>query len=262
VHHVPNKVKVVVPALLRHLGIKHVFLGAHSGGTVFALDMLLHHPELLDPRCPYLAIGAPWIHQSHTGTVSLNMAAALPARMIGTFDKLVGFLHSHVEPITSASVGISAPISDLFSKPPANVGTEDDDVKFEEAIGPKWGDRMFGGDIKGVSDEALFLLRRADGMDGWGDWKDYDTLIAKVADIFKQRGQRLTVDVFFSETDAMIGSETGKGPQWFHGLWQSGGDSINYTKEVVSGSDHDSIWNLRWGMAQRVYARIGALGAT
>jgi pimeloyl-ACP methyl ester carboxylesterase len=245
-----------VPALLKHLGIETVSFACHSGGTLFAMDMLLHHPELLDPRFPYIALAGPWIHTSHTGVVSLSMAKALPSGLVAQFDKVVGFVHNHLESWTSTSFGISEPIANLFATPPSG-GIEDESVTFEENTMAKALDRAHKENIEGVSSEALVLLRNIKGMDGWGDWGDYDELIRRVGNAFREAGRKLTIDVFYAETDSMIGLETAKGAQWFDNCWRAGGDTLEYSRRVVKGTDHNSLWQLRWGVPQLVFAKLG-----
>lgn len=43
-----------VPALLAKLNLEHVSLLTHSAGTVYTLDTLVHLPQILDPRAPYV----------------------------------------------------------------------------------------------------------------------------------------------------------------------------------------------------------------
>ena len=57
---VPLKIRMkvwleTVPALLRKLGVEHVSLFSHSAGTMYALNTLVHHRSILDPKAPYMA---------------------------------------------------------------------------------------------------------------------------------------------------------------------------------------------------------------
>jgi pimeloyl-ACP methyl ester carboxylesterase len=244
----------LVPTLLKHLGIKTVSFACHSAGTLFALDTLLHYPELLDPQRPYLAIAGPWVHPAHTGVVSLNMAHALPKALVSQFDKVVGFVHSYVQPWVSTSAGISDPIVNLFSTP-ATGGLDTEQVKLEEAVQAKSLDRAHKENFQGISSECLVLLRRVQGE--WGEWGDYGELARRVSNAFRQTGRNLTIDVFYAEADEMIGSQAGKGARWFDDCWASK-EGITHSRTVVDGSDHDSLWQLRWGVPQRVFGTIEA----
>ncbi|KAH8590521.1 hypothetical protein B0O99DRAFT_598989 [Bisporella sp. PMI_857] len=39
----------VIPALLNHLGTKHVSIGCNGGGAVISLDFAVHNPQFLHP---------------------------------------------------------------------------------------------------------------------------------------------------------------------------------------------------------------------
>lgn len=41
---------------MSHLGISQVALAAHSAGTIYLLNTLIHLPHVLSPRRPYVAI--------------------------------------------------------------------------------------------------------------------------------------------------------------------------------------------------------------
>ena len=97
-----------IPALLSHLGIRDIAIGCHSGGTIYALDLLLHHPVLLHPERPYLAIGAPWILPSHTDSTLLSIIQLLPAGIIGMSDKLQKLINNHIGPAIGMTFGVSA----------------------------------------------------------------------------------------------------------------------------------------------------------
>ena len=46
----------LVPALLRHLGIRHVALVSHSAGTIYALNTLYRCRDVLHPKRPLVAL--------------------------------------------------------------------------------------------------------------------------------------------------------------------------------------------------------------
>lgn len=44
----------MVPVLMQRLNLEHVSLLTHSAGAVYTLDTLVHLPQILDPRAPYV----------------------------------------------------------------------------------------------------------------------------------------------------------------------------------------------------------------
>jgi hypothetical protein len=46
----------LVPALLKHAGVKHVALGSHSTGTIYVMNTLLYLRDILYPQKPYVAL--------------------------------------------------------------------------------------------------------------------------------------------------------------------------------------------------------------
>ncbi|KND94707.1 hypothetical protein TOPH_00024 [Tolypocladium ophioglossoides CBS 100239] len=250
----------VIPALLKHLGIRHVSLGSQSGGSIYVLDMLLHHPEFLHPERPYLAVGGPWILPAHSGVLAMSITKALPESVIAQVDKFATFINNNVGPMLSTSFGFSQTLVSLAStKQQPGPADADEDVKFEEALGPRLQNFVFSHGIHGMSQEALLLMQRAEGVSGWGDWSDYDEVVPRLAEVLRAAGRRLGIDVFFAETDDMIGNAGSKGPKWFDSCWESeqGRGVIEYTSTDVSGANHDTIWNLRFGAMSKVFAKIG-----
>lgn len=45
-----------MPFLLAHLDIKHVALVSHSAGTIYLLNTLHHHRDILHPDQPFVAL--------------------------------------------------------------------------------------------------------------------------------------------------------------------------------------------------------------
>ncbi|KXX82332.1 hypothetical protein MMYC01_201299 [Madurella mycetomatis] len=264
----------VIPALLAHLGISHVSVACHSGGTIWALDFILHQPQLLHPSRPYLAIGGPWILPTHTNSTSLSILQHLPVSVLANTDKFARLVNNHIGPTLGASFGFTLDI--LVKLVPAsfmkesNVVNDDNDANgganaepegasFEEEIWASIIDRVYADGVQGISVEAVLLMQRIDGVDGWGDWGDYDKFVPRLAEALRAAGMRLRVDVFYAEKDHMIGDGGSKGPLWFDQCWNetSRGGVIDYQSRTVKGADHDRIWNLRWGTMQEVFERIG-----
>ncbi|KAF4837121.1 hypothetical protein CGCTS75_v001517 [Colletotrichum tropicale] len=259
----------IVPALLAHLGVRHVALAAHSGGTLYALNTLLHHRHLLSPSRPYVALCAPWVHPSHSGAAMMSLTSNLPQGLVGSFDKVAGFM---VRSLVPATVGFSNAVSGMLSGiVPSLAGTPAEEytapgvtdvrlAEFEEKI---WGTlikRVYAESVQGLGQDAVLLLKR-DGENEmfWGEWEDYDKLVPLLA---QQEGELggdggLKVEVFFAASDAMIG--TGDGPKWFEQCWreEQRGEKIKFSSSVVPEADHDSIVSLRFDVFERIIRSVG-----
>ncbi|KAJ6443520.1 alpha/beta hydrolase fold family protein [Purpureocillium lavendulum] len=249
----------VVMALLAHLGIRHVALGCQSGGTVHALDLLLHHPEVLHPTRPYLAIGAPWILPSHSGVTTMTITQALPRALLaqaGTAATLVNKL----APIASASFGASQALYNLVRGQPSPDTELDADALFEQKLQWKLSDLVLSEGIDGMSQETILLMQRTADKAGWDSWGDYDGLAPRLTETLRAADRQLAMDVYFAETDGMVGDAGSKGPRWFEDCWkgEEAKGAIQYTSSVVAGAEHDTIWNLQYGAMQKVLARIGS----
>ncbi|KAI9150580.1 hypothetical protein HJFPF1_10354 [Paramyrothecium foliicola] len=248
----------IIISLLQHLGISHVALACQSGGTVYALDLILHHPEILQPAAPYLAIGAPWIHPSHTGVFLMNVTSSLPVAAIGSIDKLATFFQTTVNPIVGPVTGFSLGVSQFLSgvgAAPAGEAGQDEGSQIEAELFPKMIEYAHSESIEGMSDEAILLMKRVDGTDGWGDWSDYDTLLPRLATALQTTGRQLSVDIYFGEKDSMIGDAGTKGTVWLEKCFQDAGMAVE--SHVVTGADHNTVWDLKFGVAAKVFAKIG-----
>ncbi|KAL3952603.1 hypothetical protein ACCO45_012546 [Purpureocillium lilacinum] len=249
----------VIMGLLAHLGIRHVSLGCQSGGTVHALDLLLHHPEVLHPTRPYLAIGAPWILPAHSGVMTMTITQALPEVLLAQTGRMATVVNK-VAPIVSASFGFSQAVLSLGRGNQPSETDLDEDAKFEEKLGPILSNFVMTQGVDGMAQEAILLMQRAPDKAGWGDWKDYDDLGPRLSEALSAAGRQLDLDVYFAEKDGMVGDAGSKGPQWFEECWkrEQGKGVIRYASSVVAGAEHDTIWNLRCGAMQKVFARIGS----
>jgi pimeloyl-ACP methyl ester carboxylesterase len=249
----------VIPALLQHLAIQHVSVACHSAGTVSALDIVLHFPEILHPERPYLAIGGPWILPKHTGSTALHIAHSLPTSVLNQTDKAARLINNHIGPAVGASFGVSYKLAaKIRPARPAKPSTDANDregARLEAQMWPHVIERIYAEGVKGLSTDAVLMMQK--GMTGWSDWGDYDTGIPRLAELLRADGKRLTVDVFFAEEDIVIGDGGTKGPRWFDKCWAPHGDVFEYRSSTVKGTDHDAIWNLKWGVAQTVFQRVG-----
>ncbi|UNI15511.1 hypothetical protein JDV02_002039 [Purpureocillium takamizusanense] len=253
----------VIMALLAHLNIRHVSLGCQSGGTVHALDLLLHHPQVLHPTRPYLAIGAPWILPAHSGVMAMSITQALPEILLAQTGKMAAVV-SKLVPVASASFGFSQAVLNLARGNQSPEVDLDEDAKFEEQLSAKLGDFVFADGVNGMAQEAILLMQRTPGKAGWGDWGDYDGLVPRLREALQAAGRQLEIDVYFAEKDGMVGDAGSKGPKWFEDCWkgEQDGGIIRYASSVVDGAEHDTIWGLRYGAIQKVFARIGGNAPT
>lgn len=102
----------------------------------------------------------------------------------------------------------------------------------------------------GADSEALCCLRK--GPAGlWGDCDNYMLFVGKLAEL--ERGRRadegavgrekLRINAYFAETDAMIGK---KGQSYMEDCWRGGAgdefeDLLEFTTTTVKDTDHDSV---------------------
>lgn len=180
--------------------------------------MLLHHPEIIHPEKPYLAIGVPWILPKHTGSTLLSIVQSLPSHVIGNTDKLARLINNHLGPFVGNSIGLSVGlISRLLprqkARPPSrkDEATEVGSAEFEAQLWPNIINHIYTKGVQGISSDAVLFMQK--GIDGWGNWGDYDTGIPRLAGALRAAGKRLRVDVFYPESDLFIGGgEDAKGP--------------------------------------------------
>lgn len=247
-------------ALLRHLEIKHVSVACHSGGTIYALDMLLHHPEILHPERSYIAIGAPWILPSRSHLWSTSLIQALPDTIMAQADKVIGFVNGTLGPVFAPSAGISQIFRSSARSGPGEAGEINADAALEESLESHFFGFVHSESIKGFSDELQFLMQKVEGVSGWGDWLDYDDLMPKLVEALKGAGKQLTVEVFYAEQDSLIGAPGGQGPQWLNSCWEGdiAKEVVTYKTNTVKGTDHDTIWSIRQGVPEEVLKKVGS----
>jgi hypothetical protein len=227
------------------------------------MDFLLRHPEMLDPKRPFAFLGAPWIHPSRTVSVTMGVTDMLPAAAIGTLDKLATFTQSYMLPISGLSTGVMSTWSDFFGL--SSSKETDPESAFEDAVHDKMFAYVAKEGIQGLSDEALLLMKKGDGIDRWGDWKDYDELVPRLQAALRQAGRRLQIETFFAEKDFMTGNPHTSGPQWLDKCFSEEAASegagnvagspktIEYHRRVILGSDHNSIWKLNFKTMEQAF---------
>jgi pimeloyl-ACP methyl ester carboxylesterase len=243
----------IVIALLAKLGIQHVSLAAHSAGTVYALDMLLHHPDILSPSRPYLALGAPWLLPKHTSSTAMAMIQRLPNSAIGNTHSLMKLMNQvGGSSVASSFASASSSIPDTAEA--------DDEVQVFQKTWPSVLKRMYSEDTKGISAEALLLLQKVGNGSGWDDWGDYDSLIPRLVQSLRAANLRLQLEIFYAEKDWMIGDAGTRGPAWFDECWTTqAAEVVDHHSNVVAGADHDSVWDLQWDATRTLFESIRAV---
>ena len=194
--------------------------------------------------------------------MALSVLQHLPTGLIGSTDKLARLINNHIGPMIGSSYGISLGLlAKLMSASFSNESEVEmpEGARFEQEIWSSIVSRVYAEDVQGISADAVLFLQKVNGLEGWGSWGDYDTLVPRLTDTLRARGVRLRVDVLYAEKDQMIGDQGAKGPRWFDQCWNetSRGDAIDYQSRTIPGADHDRIWDLRWGAAHEVFERIG-----
>jgi hypothetical protein len=209
-----------------------------------------------------MAIGAPWILPTHTGSRTLAIIQSLPVSMISHTDSLAGLINNHIGPAIGISLGLAfKTISKLIPPSPTrNLNPDAEvvlDAEFEDRLWPHIIKRIYDEGVKGISSDALLFMKK--GRMHWDGWEDYDLGVCKLGENMSGWTSKLRVDVFYAETDYLIGKESHKGPQWFNQCWKlarPGRDAFDFQSWTIGGTDHNSIWDLKWGAIQIVFGRI------
>ncbi|KAE8392932.1 Alpha/Beta hydrolase protein [Aspergillus alliaceus] len=253
----------LVPRLLTHLGIEHVALVSHSLGTIYLLNTLFYCRQYLHPVRPFVAFLAPWVHPSHSGVTSLQMAQYVPTTAFGLWHLIPKFLLLKFGPvITSSGVaigkisnGISSGVSS--SSIAENAESERNRRQIEAEYGISRDvqveiydlmlKRMFGENTVGANSEALQGLRKgADSAKTWGKCEDNARYVRELVEIEKARlnggGQRLKVRAYFAGSDSMIGE---KGREYVEKCWSGDigecEDALDFEAVAFPGLQHDSL---------------------
>jgi pimeloyl-ACP methyl ester carboxylesterase len=257
----------MVPALMEHVGVKHVHLAAHSSGTIFVLNTILHQRDLLHPTRPSATFFGPWVHQSKSGKWGLSMVGMLPELAIGTWHHWAKMINSSIAPVLTAS-GVSITKATKASRasmvsPSSQKVTEDVTLndnketawrKASEAVITNY---VFAENVEGASHEALLCLRK--GTTTWGDWRDTDEVLLWIAKNERARrglpefagAEKLRFHIYFAENDEMIGKG---GQKWLESCfaYPDVADAIDYEGEVVPGTDHNDVLALQNGAMERM----------
>lgn len=194
----------------------------------------------------------------------MTLASGLPEGMVGAFDKVAGFFNRRLTPMVGFSSAAVGAVSDMLPSrqgkgPYMAPGVDVRLAEFEQRMRKTLIEKVFSENVEGLGQDALLLLKRTGHEDFWGEWRDHDRFVTLLAEKERELNadEKLRVEVFFSESDSMIG--TGSGPKWFDECWseEKRGDGIDYTSCVVPKSDHDSIVSLNFGVFGQILRAIG-----
>lgn len=205
----------------------------------------------------------------------MSMTQLLPASMMKT-EKLVRMIVGYIGPALGYTFKASQlVVSSVYTPPPRtpDKNVVEVDRKYAELErdlymgqigddvfkGPE--ERIFAESIRGLNDESVFLMQKGAVSGGWSDWGDFDVLIPRLEEKLRSAGKKLRVDLWYAESDALIGDDASKGPAWFDALWQAAAQNgtMEYRRESVKGSDHDSIWNLKYGRCRKVFEYMSGI---
>ncbi|GAP84223.1 putative interferon-induced GTP-binding protein Mx2 [Rosellinia necatrix] len=249
----------IVEALLQHLGIKQVSILGYSAGSVYAMEVLFNLRHLLHPTRPYVALCAPWVHPSRSGVLALKLVRLMPDALVSNYDRVVQVLYG--------GFGLAFQFSDLVGSTPSlgggsffAPGVDPADVAQEESLLPELIARFKSEQLRGLGKDVLLLLKHNEFSTYWGSKFDYDALVPLLAQAEKSLRvgdsaavSPLQVDVFFAESDNIIGATTA--PAWFSDCWrpEQGGDFIKYSSVTIPKTTHDSLLELRYGVIERIF---------
>ncbi|KAL7807899.1 alpha/beta-hydrolase [Trichoderma aethiopicum] len=255
----------MLPQLLAHLDIPHVALVAHSAGTLYLLNTLYHHRDLLHPERPYVAFMGPWVDPARSKSTSMQMLQYIPTPAFSIWHRIPRFFVVDAAPVLTTSGTVLNKATSLFS---ASVGTDVQELTVLEKNRQKLADeydfprdlqmelskiltkKIFDENTVGANSEALQCLRKGQGW-SWGECEDYSVLVETLVSAERERRQsnpnwrdsmRLKVRAYFAETDIMIGAG---GQKYFEEIWGSKDkafdDVVDFESVTVPGTDHDSV---------------------
>lgn len=245
----------IVPELLKHLGIKHVHLMAHSAGTMYLLNTLQAlRGSVLGGKETYVGLMTPWVSNEHSKKIMWNLASKLGDSMLDNWAGIVKFVNTRIAPSMSWSGGAISSVAGMFQSAPAEAnagedgtaklyGTTKEVAKELERLQGKF---FFAEDTTAGSEDAKLCLKMG-GTNIWGACDDY---MEFTRILVKQEEERLKADanstglkmrVFFAESDVMIGKS---GQTYFEQCWSQDGvpGPIDYKSEELPGTDHETVF--------------------
>jgi hypothetical protein len=198
----------------------------------------------MHPTHPYAALFTPWVQPSHSEALTPKFASLLPDWAIHKWYEASHLLSRN---------DITPNLGPSTARPGVKMDTDD----LTKAIDEKIMEYALLEDVEGISQEALFCLRRG-GEGSWGLWEEYDEYIPllKRQETQRKHGGMMELDVFFAEKDNSSGEE---GSQWFDELWKSEVDGwIRYSSRTVPGTTHETIMRVESGALESVFSKVSS----
>ncbi|KAL3467181.1 Alpha/Beta hydrolase protein [Aspergillus heterothallicus] len=263
----------VVPALLQELRIEKVDIVAHSAGTIYTLNMLLHETcrERISGTVVFLA---PWVPPQNSHQTSMQLAQYIPSPAFKLWHQIPRFFVTQATPVLASSGAavrtLSAASGTIF-----NQRQEEEDRTFLEAnyrrVEREYGvpvaeqaelarlavNYMFSENTVGANSEALQCLRKGEGAD-WGVVGEYGSWVSGFVEQEKRRRRDggdgrvgIRVRVFYAAKDALTGR---KGQDYFEQCWRDVAEGVDFESKWVPGTDHDTVsqaaevWEQIFGM--------------
>ncbi|KAK4552222.1 hypothetical protein LTR86_010576 [Recurvomyces mirabilis] len=269
-----------VPILLQKLDVKHVHLLSHSAGTMYVLNTLYHHRDILYPDRPYIAMLAPWVHNSHSNATLMNIVSKIPTSLFGSWSNITKFVAGRIMPATAWSGGALAwsggaltAVGNVFQSSPAteNVAKDDAELTPEEKYGvpheiaqhiEKLRMKYCLAESWAAGNEDAMLCLKKGGTGLWGICEEYPEYVQSLVKLEKSRrnttasAPKLSMRVFFAESDVMIGKE---GAAYFKQCWARDGvrDVIDLQFHDLPGTNHDSaILDVKKGGLKPVFEEV------
>ncbi len=267
---VPLKIRIptwleIVPAILKLLDVKHVSLMCHSAGGIYCFNTLYHLRNILDPKRPYVAMIAPWVHYEHSMVALLTAASKLPDSWIGHWNSMAKFIQLRVAPTLSWSGGLVSVVSGVFKQteapPPGNrYGTSDEVGKEIEKLTMKY---LFEEDTTAANEDML-LCSKKDASASWGICDDYTECVKSICDQERSRrdadstAAKLQVQLFFAESDMMIGKG---GQEYLNKCWSQDfvSDVVEVSSQELEGTDHDTaLLDIEKGALRTIFEAVAS----
>lgn len=196
----------------------------------------------MHPTHPYAALFTPWVLPSHSETATSSVASMMPNWAVHKWYEASHFLSRN---------DITPNLGPSTARPGVKMDTDD----MTKAIDEKIMEYALLENVEGVSQEALFCLKRG-REDAWGPWGDYDEYIPllKHQEQGGGYGAQIELDIFFAETDNSSGV---RGSEWFDKLWKREADNwIRYNSSTVPGTTHETIMRSESAALERVFGGI------
>ncbi|KAK4121969.1 hypothetical protein N657DRAFT_102337 [Parathielavia appendiculata] len=142
----------------------------------------------------------------------------------------------------------------------ARPGVKMDTDPLTKAIDEKIMEYALLKNIGGISQEALFCLKRA-GKGVWGSWSEYEEYISLLRRRETQGTHcdvgKIEMDMFFAEQD---NSSDVRDSQWFDRLWNNEADGwIQYGSLTVPVTTHETITRVESGALESVFSKAANL---